>query len=154
MNRKKLLLAMFGGLLLVLCVALLTILMTFRSSEGPPKGRLIGSYGPESLDVYGLIREGDLAYGAYRYDEAYSAYHEAERSLLSQIEFESDSPSRDLVRLQHYHNTKVLLRARIELALLAQEITRPDHVPRQPSTFRHPSLTSGNPSPASDRPRR
>lgn len=39
-------------------------------------------------------------------------------------QFEAESPSKDVARLQHYNNTKMFLNVRIELTLTAIEVSR------------------------------
>jgi hypothetical protein len=96
------------------------------SSNSPPAG--------VSLGVEGLIRQGDYGFRAYKYDFALDYYRMAETNLASMIEFESNSPSKNVSYLQHCYNTKTLLEARIKLALIAKGLSRvgqspPDDLP-------------------------
>ena len=71
-----------------------------------------------------LVKKGDDAFSAYKYDMAQRFYREAESELAALIEFEDKSPSRDISLLQHYYNRRMLLKTRIELTLIAQDVFR------------------------------
>ena len=59
-----------------------------------------------------------------RYDEAVEAYEQAERNLDTLIEFENTSPTKNVSRLQRYQNSKTFIKARIQLGLIADDVSR------------------------------
>jgi hypothetical protein len=71
-----------------------------------------------------MIRRGDEAFRLSDYDQALILYNRADQMLSDYAGFEIESPSKDARILQHYHNTRTLLKARMELTLLAREIGR------------------------------
>src|SRR5437867_1685416 len=64
------------------------------------------NYALEVIDVKDLVREGDEAFKSYKYDRAQDFYQRAEARLATLIQFEDDSPSKDITLLQHYYDTK------------------------------------------------
>lgn len=87
------------------------------------------NYALEVIDVKDLVREGDDSFKSYKYDRAHDFYQRAESQLATLIQFENDSPSKDITLLQHYYDTKTLLKARIELVSIAEGISRLEQLP-------------------------
>lgn len=84
------------------------------------------------FNVHDKIKEGDAKFRDYHYDAALRRYRYAEDEITRLVEFESESPSKNDKLLQHYHNMKMLLRVRIELAITAKEISRVQHEIQKP----------------------
>lgn len=123
MNRKELFKVIVATSLMIVLAQLMLACSSSESTNasfGPP---------PTSLDVYGSIEQGDFAFSFDEYDKAYAAYQQAEITLARQLQFERNSPSVNVTLLQHYYNTEILLKARMELALIAKEISRMDQSP-------------------------
>ena len=71
-----------------------------------------------------LVKEGDDAFKGYRYSEAIQLYRRAENQLDAFIKFENESPSRNVIILERYYNSKMFINARIQLVLIAADVSR------------------------------
>lgn len=95
-----------------------------------------------SEGVEEIIKSGDDAFRAYKYDDALARYQLAKWRLSGLIEFESNSPSKNENLLQHYYNIGTLLKARIELTSITEKVSR-----STPSSSNQPPATTNESKP-------
>jgi hypothetical protein len=120
LSRKKVMLVLFFGILLGLASFLVT-LVSYRGTRPSPSPRP----SPQSNEGYQeMVTRGDEAFRSHNYDRAMIFYEDADRTLSESLRFENESPSKDEPVLQHYHNAKTVLRAKMELTLLAEDVSR------------------------------
>lgn len=96
----------------------------FKVLEGPHSSVPARAPEPEYQD---LVRRGDFLFTDYEYEDALEAYQQADRMLDSLIKFESESPTKSMNILQAYYNSKSFIKTRIQLTLIADDISKLDH---------------------------
>lgn len=112
-----------------------SIVLSFVYVLGTKSARKLSSGNLSIMGFEGLIRDGDDEFKSGNYDQALIQYKEANRILADFVGFESQSFSKDARLLQHYHNTGTTLKVRIDLTLLAKEVT---HL--RPSSMQSPGF--------------
>ena len=83
-------------------------------------------YLPDIPRHVSLVKDGDELFRLGGFHEAQTLYEEANDSLNAQIVFEYEAPQHDIALLRRYYNSKTFIAARIELALIADEISKLD----------------------------